>query len=431
MSSSIPASKYILIIGGEFALRERILGGALRAGGGMPVYVLARSRTSTTVKFYDGYITGDLTDPEGVLAAVLEHKARTGEEPAAVVPVNDFAVRSALAVSQYFDLVHNPSGVVERCRDKFVMKEVLAAAGLPVPKFGAFRTLQELQALARDIGFPLVIKPRQLTGSVGVIKISDANELAAAYQQCIADIDSLGGAFKEPLDVFQAEEYIPAQAEVSVEVFNHDGLHRVLAVTDKYLGAEPHFVETGHTVPSIYQDDRRLREIAEQSCAALGIRWGMGHFEARITPAGEVRIVEVAARTGGDCIMDLVEHAFGINPYELHVASYLGRMPALPDELVARGLGAVAFLKAAEGVIESVKVPEALPVEVVNVQISGKRGDRSYPLNSWHDREGSIEFYWPGRKAERGFDGHLRLAEQFSREIFTVAPAAPRGEPQP
>ncbi len=425
MSSACVAPNYILIIGGEFPLRERVLGGALRAGGGMPVFVLAKTRTATTIKFFDGYITGDLTDPEGVLAAVLEHRARTGAEPAAVVPVNDFAMRSALAVARHFGLPHNTPEAVERCRDKFVMKEVLAAAGLPVPRFGAFSTLAELQALAGRIGFPLVIKPRQLTGSVGVIKVAHAGALAEAWRQCIADIDSLGGAFNEPVDLFQAEEYIPAQSEVSVEVFNHGDLHRVLAVTDKYLGEEPHFVETGHTVPSIHQDHQELREIAEKSCAALGITVGMGHFEARIRPDGQIRIVEVAARTGGDCIMDLVEHCFGINPYELHTASCLGNMPSLPERLEPRGLGAIAFLKADEGVVDAVRLPEFLPYEVVNMQVSAKPGDVSHPLNSWHDREGSVEFFWPGRKAERGFDEHLRLAERFSREIVRVRAAQP------
>ncbi|MES2936633.1 MAG: ATP-grasp domain-containing protein [Pseudomonadota bacterium] len=425
MSSASASTRYILIIGGEFPLRERVLAGALRAGGGMPVYVLAKTRLATTIKFFDGYITGDLTDPEGVLTAVIEHRARTGAEPAAVVPVNDFAMRSALAVAQHFGLRHNAPAAVEHCRDKFTMKEVLAAAGLPVPKFGAFRTLGELQALAERIGFPLVIKPRQLTGSVGVIKVAHPDALAAAWSQCLQDIDSLGGAFKEPLDLFQAEEYIPARSEVSVEVFNHGDVHRVLAVTDKYLGAEPHFVETGHSVPSVYQDHRQLREIAEKSCAALGITVGIGHFEARITPAGEIRIVEIAARTGGDCIMDLVEHCFGINPYELHVASYLGNMPRLPERLEPRGLGAIAFLKADEGIVDAVRLPEFLPYEVVNMQVTAKPGDVSHPLNSWHDREGSVEFFWPGRQPENGFDEHLRLAERFSREVVRVRTVQP------
>lgn len=420
--SSSTAGKYILTIGSEFPMRERVLAGALRAGAGTPVYTLAKSRLSTTIKFYDGYIVGDLTDPEGVVAATVEHKARTGAQPAAVVPINDFAVRSALAVCQHFGLNHNPPDVVDRCRDKFVMKEVLSAAGLPVPRFSAFSTLKELQALAAQIGFPMVIKPRELTGSLGVVKIESAADLVDAYEQCIAGIKSLNSADGAVI-LMQAEEYIAAQAEVSIEVYNHGDVHRVIAITDKYLGPEPFFVETGHSVPSIHTDNTRLRNMAEHACRALGIRYGMAHFEARITPSGDFRIMEVAARTGGDAIMDLVEQCYGVNPYELHAASYLGRAMELSERLTPRGLAAIAFLKADEGIVQSINLPRLLPSEVVNMQVTAKPLDASVPLTSWRNREGSVEFFWPGRKPEPGFDEHLRVASRYSSEIIAVRPA--------
>lgn len=416
-------TSYVLILGGEFPLRERVLAGALRASGGMPVYTLAKARTSTTIKFFDGYIIGDVSHPEGVLDAVQRHEQQTGEKPAAVVPMNDFTVRSALAVSARYGLHHNPEEVVNRCRDKFLMKQVLSAAGLPLPRYGAFTTLRELQTLAQDIGFPLVIKPRELAGSVGVIKVSSAEELEPAYRQCIADIKALNGAYMTPEDVFQAEEYIPAMNEVSVEVYNQGELHRVLAVTDKYLGPEPYFVEIGHSVPSVHTRHPQLAGIAERACEALGIRYGIAHFEARITPKGEVRVIEVGARTGGDAIMDLVERAYGINPYELHVASYLGHQRELPADLQARGLAAVAFLKAPEGVLEAVRLPRSLPETIVNMQITAKPKDVSEKPVSWRAREGSLEFFWKGHSPQQGFDEHLKIACAMAAEMFTVREA--------
>lgn len=418
------ASRYVLILGGEFPLRERVLAGALRASGGLPIYTLARTRTSTTIKFFDGYIVGDVSDPQGVLRAVQQHELEHDATPAAVIPMNDFSVRSALAVSQRYGLHHNPAETVHNCRDKFLMKEALAAAGLPVPRFGAFLSFEELQRLAGEIGFPLVIKPRELAGSVGVIKVSNPAELRRAYEQCIADIKVLDGGCMTPEDVFQAEEYIPAMNEVSVEIANHGHTHRVLAVTDKYLGGEPYFVETGHSVPSVHTGNKELVQIAERACEALGIRYGIAHFEARITPAGVIRIMEVGARTGGDAIMDLVERAYGINPYEIHVGSYLGKPLDLPaGSLVSRGLAAVSFLKADEGVIQSVKMPRLLPRTIVNMQVTGKPNDVSERPTSCRSREGSVEFFWKGRNPEQGFREHLDIARRMASEIFSVRPA--------
>ncbi len=418
------APRYVLILGGEFPLRERVLAGALRASGGLPIYTLAKTRTSTTIKFFDGYIVGDVSDAQGVLRAVKQHELEHGATPAAIVPMNDFTVRSALAVSQHYGLYRNSAETVHMCRDKFLMKQVLAAAGLPVPRFGAFLSFEELQRLAGEIGFPLVIKPRELAGSVGVIKVSNPAELRRAYEQCIADIKVLNGAYMTPEDMFQAEEYIPAMNEVSVELANHGHTHRVLAVTDKYLGAEPYFVETGHSVPSVHTGNKELVRIAERACEALGIRYGIAHFEARITPAGEIRIIEVGARTADDAIMDLVERAYGINPYEIHVGSYLGKPLDLPaGSQFSRGLAAVSFLKAGEGVIQGVKMPRSLPDTIVNLQVTGKPNDVSERPISWRAREGSVEFFWKGREPEQGFREHLDTARRMAAEIFSVRPA--------
>lgn len=411
---------YILILGGEFPLRERVLAGALRAANGLPVLTLAKARTSNTIKFFDGYISADVSDPVGVLAAVQAYELEHHATPAAVIPMNDFTVRSALEVSAHYGIPHNPAQTVNHCRDKLLMKEVLVKAGLPVPRYGAFATLAELHQLVADIGLPVVIKPRELAGSVGVIKVTDAAELDAAFQQCIADIKALGGAYRTPEDVFLVEEYIPAQQEVSVEVINQGDLHRVIAVTDKYLGPEPYFVEVGHSVPSVHADNSQLIDIAERACAALDIQYGMAHFEARITPAGEIRIIEVGARTGGDAIMDLVERSYGLNPYQLHVASYLGQPLQLPETLAPRGLSAIAFLKAAEGVIELVSLPTSMPDTIVNMQVTGKPNDISEKPLSWRAREGSLEFFWKGRQPEQGFNEHLLTAKRFAGAMFQV-----------
>lgn len=412
--------KYILIVGGEFPLRERILAGALRAGKGVPVLTLAKTRTVAAIKFFDDYIIADYSSPENVLEAVKKYEREHNATPMVVIPINDFTVRTAVTVSEHYGLACNSSETVDKCRDKFLMKQVLSAAGLPTPRFGAFSTFAELNKLVPEIGFPLVIKPRELAGSVGVIKVTSPDELASAYERSVADVKALNVGQMTPENMFVVEEYIPAENEVSVEVFNQGDFHRVLAITDKYLGPEPYFVEVGHSVPSIYTDNEQLNELAERACQVLEIKFGVAHFEARIKPSGEICIIEVGARTGGDTIMDLVERTYGVNPYELHIGSYLGNPVQLPDTMTSRGLSAVAFLKTKEGIIDQVKLPTALPETVTNVQVTAKPNDVSEKPLSWRAREGSVEFFWKDRKSERGFDEHLKMARNYSESIFTL-----------
>jgi biotin carboxylase len=413
-------SQYVLILGGEFPLRERILAGALRASKCMPIITLAKSRATAAIKFFDGYIIGDFSNPQNVLEAVKKYEKEKNATPLVIIPMNDFTVKSAAYVSDYYGINHNSLETVNKCRDKFLMKMIFEDAGLPVPRFGSFSTLAELEKLAINIGYPLVIKPRELAGSVGVIKVASASELERAFHQSIADVKALNVAEMTPENMFVVEEYIYAETEVSVEVFNQGDYHRVIAVTDKYLGPEPYFVEMGHSVPSVHTGNSQLISLAERACEALGIQYGIAHFEARITPLGQIYIIEVAARTGGDTIMDLVERAYGINPYELHVASYLKVPVHLPKKLNARGLSAVSFMKAKEGLIDAVKLPKSLPEIIVNLQVTAKPKDISEKPLSWRAREGSIEFFWESREPEKGFCEHLKLADKYTLDIFTV-----------
>ncbi|MEQ1967737.1 ATP-grasp domain-containing protein [Xenorhabdus nematophila] len=417
----IMLSGYILILGGEFSLRERVLAGALRASEGMRIITMAKNRTTPTIKFFDGYLSGDVADAQEVLNKVIEHEKATGETPVAVIPMNDFTARASALLTEHYKLYGNDTKVIEQCRNKYLMKKILKEAGLPVPKFAEFRTLDELKKHIADIGLPVVIKPSEMAGSLGVLKISHEADIEAAFSQCVKDVISLNGEAHAPEDIFLVEEYIETVQEVSVEVINQGDYHEALAVTDKYLGDEPHFVEIGHSMPSVYSDNHELRSIAARACEALGIKFGMAHFEARITPEGDIKIIEVGARTGGDTIMDLIERTYGINPYELHVRSHLNKLSLDALAVEPKGLSAVAFIKAKEGIIEKVISPSSLPEYITNMQITAKPLDISKPLISWKTREGSIEFFWKNRAPAIGFKEHIDITQQYSESLFVFA----------
>ncbi len=390
---------YVLFVGADVALRERSLAGAIRAAGGRAVYTVTPTRNSPGLKYFDGFIVADIADDQKILEGVRRIEAETGQLPVAVVPTNDFTVTSSAAVADALRLPRNSQDTVDACRDKKLMKDLLAQKGIPVPHYRTFTTREELVDAAGSLEYPLVIKPRQMAGSLGVLKIDDADQLDAAYQTCVDAVASLHGLARAAEDLFQVEEYIEYPDEVSVEVANFpDGVRRVLAVTDKLTGAEPYFVEVGHVVPSRHSGRAQLVELAIRSCEVLGIDYGVAHFEAKINAEGDVSVIEVAARTGGDAIMDLVEEVYGVNPYELHVLSYLGVTPdAAAFDLDARGRAAIGFLKPGVGTIEKVDLaaPALNAPDVTYFSIGARVGDEVKPLTSWREREGHIRYWWP------------------------------------
>src|SRR3954454_12885905 len=62
-------------------------------------------------------------------------------------------------------------------RDKQLMKERVAAAGLRVPKSRRVRTESETRAAAEELGYPLIVKPIAGAGSADTYKVESAAQL--------------------------------------------------------------------------------------------------------------------------------------------------------------------------------------------------------------------------------------------------------------
>ena len=109
------------------------------------------------------------------------------------------------------------------------------------------------------------------------------------------------------------EEYVEGR-EISVEFISYNGKHYPLQITDKVTTGAPFFVELEHHQPSSLPEDIKLRikEIVLHALDALHIKYGASHSELKITEDGDIRVIEIGARMGGDFIgSDLVKLSTG------------------------------------------------------------------------------------------------------------------------
>jgi D-alanine-D-alanine ligase len=74
------------------------------------------------------------------------------------------------------------------CMDKVVFKEVLAASGVPQVGYAAVREPEwqtdpsGVRARLEALGLPLFVKPARLGSSVGIVKVTDADDVDAALE---------------------------------------------------------------------------------------------------------------------------------------------------------------------------------------------------------------------------------------------------------
>ncbi|MFJ6485703.1 MULTISPECIES: ATP-grasp domain-containing protein [unclassified Streptomyces] len=410
--------EYVLLLGADQYLRERAFSGAKQATD-IPVWAAAEDAVRKLNRTFDNMLSADPTDSESLLRAIRAHSAQ-GWHPRIVVPLNDWTVDSANTVNRVLGLGGLDATTVTNARNKHAMKQALVAAGVQTPRSQLVESESELLEAIETIGLPAVIKPYDFGGSGGVVLATTREEAVAGLAASKAVIAQYGSSFNILGDKYLVEQCVDSDDEVSVEVLCGAGGARVLAVTEKYLSPRPWFAEIAHMVPSHRTGDEVLTDLAVRACAALGIDRGLAHVEIKFDADGTAWVIEVAARPGGDGIMDQVERAYAINPYWLHVSSYLGSdLLDVVADAVPTKTSAIAFLKAAPGRIQNVLDGKPLPFEVRSINISAKPGDLSQAAKNWSTREGLIELEWDELFSEKTWLP-VTTAKELSDQIFAI-----------
>ncbi|MGW0390013.1 ATP-grasp domain-containing protein [Streptomyces sp. NPDC003042] len=234
-----------------------------------------------------------------------------------------------------------PDAVEAACR-KDLTRRVLGEAGIPGPRFAVCGDAAQAVAAAREIGYPLVVKPVDLCAGMLVREVRDERELDLA---CRALTDfPVNARGQDRMPVFLLEEFLTGP-EVSVETVSFAGATHVVGVTDKSIGGAPAFIETGHMFPAgtSAAQAQAAADTAVAAIKALGLDHVVCHTEIKLTPEGP-KVVEVNPRPAGNRITELVRHVTGVDLAAACVDVALGAVPDLAPRATGVHSAAIAFL---------------------------------------------------------------------------------------
>jgi biotin carboxylase len=313
--------------------------------------------------------------------AVERLRERLTNEPVdAVLSLDDSATLLASHLSQELGLPSNSPGAAVAARDKWVMRERLHEHGVQAPVARRFGLHDDPEQIANETQFPCVVKPNLLSGSRGVIRANDPDELVEAFKRTKAILE--GDGFTEEAAGILIEEYIPG-FEVALEGLLTDGKLQVLALFDKPDPLEgPYFEETIYTTPSklpkLVQEE--IARCTEQASAALGLRTGPVHAELRVNDDGPW-IIEIAGRSIGGLCSTILEFGTGQSLEELILRHAIGeRVEGSERSESAVGVMMIPIPK--RGILREVSgVADARAVAgVTGVEISAKLNHTIIPL---------------------------------------------------
>jgi formate-dependent phosphoribosylglycinamide formyltransferase (GAR transformylase) len=368
-----------------------------------------------------GLVTLDFADPTHAAAQAREF-ARA-HPVHGVVAVDDDTAVVAAAIAEALGLRGNPVAAAAAARDKHQQRQLLATAGVAVPRFERLTIAADPEQVASGVSYPCVLKPLRLSASRGVIRADTPEAFVAAFERLKRILENAGCARS-----ILVEDFVPG-SEVAVEGLVTQGALQVLAIFDKPDPLDgPFFEETIYVTPS------RLARTAQQEVAAcaraavdaLGLRDGPIHAEVRHNDRG-AWLIELAARPiGGRCSGALrfeSRDAGGgmrdVSLEEIVIRHALGmELPALEREQQASGVMMIPVPGA--GVVRDVRgVGDAQAVPLVEeVVITTHPGQTLVP---WPEGSRYPGFIFARGKTSEAVEAALRAAHD--RLEFVMEPA--------
>ncbi|MCF0259055.1 MAG: ATP-grasp domain-containing protein [Erysipelotrichaceae bacterium] len=210
-------------------------------------------------------------------------------------------------VNYVADRLHLPANSLECTRlstNKHEMRKAFEKAGCASCK--SVEITADTLDLLDDFNWPLIIKPADRSGSRGIALVHTREEAAKAIEQ----------AAKESFHGQVLAENFIAGEEFSIECISQNGKHTFLQATRKQTTGAPHFIETGHTEPAGLSDEilEKVRQEVFKGLDALKITTGASHSEIKVDEKGNLGLIEIGGRMGGDCIgSHLVYYSTGMD----------------------------------------------------------------------------------------------------------------------
>nr|WP_281374972.1 ATP-grasp domain-containing protein [Gluconacetobacter sacchari] len=310
----------------------------------------------------------------GCLAALHER-----DPLLAMISVNEIGLSAAAAASEALDLPHLSMEGIRCIRDKHLFRQALQG-DLGV-RAAAVSNPDDVVEFGEQNGWPLVLKPRQGTGSTGVRRIASSED---CVQLELADESG-----------YLVEEFLFGR-ELSVESFSFGGRHLIVAINEETNGGgsiQNEFLEIAHQLPACLTEREvsAVHDVVIKMLDKVNISDGASHTEVILTHGGP-RIVETHARIGGDHITDMIYALSGLDLVRLSVGWAAKKIAPLEVPPQMHGGAAIRYFTAAPGKVVSVgmSAPWRYYPGVIDLQLTATPGSVVGPTAKSSDRLGYV-----------------------------------------
>ncbi len=214
---------------------------------------------------------------------------------------------------------------IQLAEDRELFRNAMCEIGMKVPEGGCVRTLEEAEALAEQIGFPLIIRPAYTLGGIGGSVVYNREEFAQAARW---------GLKASPVTEVLIEQGVLGWKEYELEVMRDAADNFVVVCSIENF--DPMGIHTGDSItvaPAQTLTDveyQNMRDAAKKIVARIGVETGGANIQFALNPeTGEMVVIEMNPRVSRSSALASKATGFPIAKIaaKLAVGYYLHEIP--------------------------------------------------------------------------------------------------------
>ena len=324
----------------------------------------------------------DALDTGQITSAVQGVSERIGPVQRLLAVLEQLQVPVAQA-RQRLGITGMDAGTARNFRDKAQMKSVLRAAGVPCARHRLADSAAAAAGFAKEVGFPLVVKPPAGSGAKSTFRLDDADDLGvwldaappspdrpALLEEFLSgDEGSYDSVMVDGQIIWDSvSSYLPTP----LEVLRNPWIQWMVLLPRDIDGPQ-------------YEG---IRTIAPVALSALGLRSGLTHLEWFRRPDGTVAVSEVAVRPPGAQITSMLCYAHDFDLYGAWAQLMVHGTFAPPERGWSAG---TVFLRGqGTGHVRAVHGLDGLPDEVSSLVVDSRLPEPGQVSSGSYEGDGYI-----------------------------------------
>jgi biotin carboxylase len=324
-------------------------------------------------KYTDEFYNISTTDRENVLKLAQELNI-----DGVVSYASDISAPTAAYISEKMGLPTNPYESVYLMTRKDMFHPFLKEHGFYVPSNTAVKTVSDVLAFWEKCKGDILIKPVSSSASRGVTRLTKKSQIQDALDEA--------KKYARGLEIV-AEEFIERDGyQIAGDAFIVNGKIVVFGLANEHFDEEcSPLTPIGESFPVHLTADKieQARKEIQRAVTELKLKNGAINLDFMFTKTGEVFIIELGPRNGGNLITDAIKYGSGIDLAEYTVKAAVGDdISDLGDYKMNKFVSSYVWHSKEDGIFDEIILSDELRKKIIQSDLSVNKGDEIHYYNN-------------------------------------------------